>query len=502
MRLFFSASWRKYFGIFLFLSGIGMAIIFSWVLTTTSTNTFCDSCHVHPQATISWRQGSHYDNKTGVIVNCVDCHLPPAGIDYLQAKAYTGLRDVWATLFTNTDQIDWEQKSSRASAVNHVYKAGCINCHQNLFPRTLSKKGEAAHLYYDQQPDDLRCINCHLEVGHFHKKSIESPLTTAKEKVEVIYTRAAKVDSFVNYTETVPGTSVSFDMIAIPGGSFLMGSRPSESYREEDEGPQNTVEISPFWIEMNEVTWDEYEAFIKDTRTEGRTEDQVQFVKTTIMVDAMSGPTPAYGNPDQGWGKNQRPAITMTHYAATKYCEWLSAQTGKHYRLPTEAEWEYSARARSEGPYFFQGDPETFSSERLWNKFFGIDTSLINPYVVYLANSRAKTQPPQNIKANPFGLLHMLGNVKEFCSDWYAIDTYQMAARQQVRRDPQGPESGKEHVIRGGSYLSDASQIRLADRDQTRQLAWLRTDPQLPKSLWWYSDNNEVGFRVVCDHTD
>ena len=56
------------------------------------------------------------------------------------------------------------------------------------------------------------------------------------------------MDSFVNYTETVPGTSVSFDMIAIPGGSFLMGSPPSESYREEDEGPQNTVEISPFWI--------------------------------------------------------------------------------------------------------------------------------------------------------------------------------------------------------------------------------------------------------------
>ena len=101
--------------------------------------------------------------------------MPPQGIDYLQAKAYTGMRDLLATLFTNTDQINWEQKSSRAFAVNHVYKSSCLHCHQNLFPRTLSKKGQEAHLYYDQQADDLRCINCHLEVGHYHEKKAASP---------------------------------------------------------------------------------------------------------------------------------------------------------------------------------------------------------------------------------------------------------------------------------------------------------------------------------------
>jgi len=499
MRIFSSNKWHKYLKYLLFLSGIFSAILINWFLQTTSTNSFCESCHVHPQATISWRQGSHYDNKSGIIVDCIDCHLPPQGIEYLQAKATTGMRDLWATIFTNTDRINWEQKSSRAFAVNHVYKSSCLHCHQNLFPRTLSKKGQEAHLYYDQHADDLRCINCHLEVGHFHEKKAEPPAVVKSGREKDIYTESTRVDSFSNFIERIPGTFVSFEMIAVPGGTFLMGSPASESYRDADEGPQHSVRLSPFWIEKHEVSWEEYEAFIKDTRTEGRTEDQVNHLQKSGAVDGLSGPTPAYGNPDQGWGKYRRPAITMTYFAATQYCVWLSQKTGKVYRLPTEAEWEYAARAGKEGPYFFEGEPESFEEDRFWNKLFGLDTSLINPYVIYLANSEGKTYPPERMTSNPFGLVNTLGNVKEFCSDWYATDTYQKSAGPQTITDPQGPESGEEHVIRGGSYFSDAGQVRLADRDHTRHKTWLRTDPQIPKSLWWYSDNAEVGFRVVCE---
>ncbi|UCE08645.1 MAG: hypothetical protein JSW07_11740, partial [bacterium] len=71
---------------------------------------------------------------------------------------------------------------------------------------------------------------------------------------------------------------------------------------------------------------------------------------------------------------------------------------------------------------------------------------------------------------------------------------------QEIIIDPTGPETGTEHVIRGGSYKSDAINIRVADRDHTRYDAWMVTDPQMPKSLWWYSDNNDVGFRVVCEY--
>ena len=89
----------------------------------------------------------------------------------------------------------------------------------------------------------------------------------------------------------------------------------------------------------------------------------------------------------------------------------------------------------------------------------------------------------------------MLGNVKEFCGDWYASDAYKKLSR----NDPRGPLQGKEYVVRGGSFQSDAEDIRISSRDHTRTKQWLMTDPQIPKSLWWYSDCADVGFRVVCE---
>jgi formylglycine-generating enzyme required for sulfatase activity len=104
------------------------------------------------------------------------------------------------------------------------------------------------------------------------------------------------------------------------------------------------------------------------------------------------------------------------------------------------------------------------------------------------------------VKSNPFGLVHMLGNVKEFCLDWYDSDIY--ATYPDHIKNPEGPPEGTEHVIRGGSYNSDAADVRISKRDHTRHDAWMVTDPQIPKSLWWYSDNNEVGFRVVCEYSE
>jgi formylglycine-generating enzyme required for sulfatase activity len=92
----------------------------------------------------------------------------------------------------------------------------------------------------------------------------------------------------------------------------------------------------------------------------------------------------------------------------------------------------------------------------------------------------------------------MSGNVAEFCSDWYQPDAFSQKSNE-IIKDPKGPESGTEHVIRGGSFLDLAGSVRSAARDFTRQEQWLRTDPQLPKSIWWYSDCFNVGFRVVCE---
>jgi len=101
---------------------------------------------------------------------------------------------------------------------------------------------------------------------------------------------------------------------------------------------------------------------------------------------------------------------------------------------------------------------------------------------------------------NPFGLKNMTGNVAEFCSDWYQADAY--SENLEGFKDPQGPKDGTEHVIRGGSFLSNADVLRSASRDYTRSTAWLQTDPQIPKSIWWYSDCFHVGFRVVCEFNE
>ena len=173
--------------------------------------------------------------------------------------------------------------------------------------------------------------------------------------------------------------------------------------------------------------------------------------------------------------------------------------TGKHYRLPTEAEWEYAARGGTIGPYFFKANPESLTSKSFKNRILGPDTSVVNSYVVYAENSKDKTWEPCLTQPNPFGLINMLGNVAEFCSDWYAPNTYSTYPEGKII-DPKGPLAGSEKVIRGGYFKSDAKDLRCAFRDHTYADDWLKTDPQMPKSKWWYSNCNYVGFRVVCEY--
>jgi len=496
--------------VFLFGIGIGIAFMIGLYQTSVyfSTDASCMMCHVHPHAEETWKLGKHVNNGSGVTVHCVDCHLPPKQNtwDHYSAKLKLGVKDTWGYLTKDSADFDWEHKSQLENAVHFIPNESCKDCHQNLFPQGITPDGITAHLYYEENEKklDLQCISCHLDAGHYnpnytHGKLTGIPGQTAGSVIDtsLFFKEPAVVTSFANYQEQIPGTAISFKMVAVDGGSFKMGSTNKEAFHKPEESPVRNVTVSPFFMAEVEVTWEQYWAFYSNTMSEGRTPPEVVYANNSNPdVDAVSGPTPPFGFPDQGWGGGDRPAITMTHYAAETFCQWLSKKTGKNYRLPTEAEWEYAARGGTETPYFFDGNPKDFSDQGFWRKFFDAKTEGIGSYVIYTKNSKNRTQEPSFVEANPFGLKNMLGSVMEYCVDKYDPEAY---SKTSVNVTDPIHTTGEEWVVRGGNYASDAADVRSAARDHTKHEAWLRTDPQQPKSIWWYSDIRGIGFRVVCE---
>jgi hypothetical protein len=157
-----------------------------------------------------------------------------------------------------------------------------------------------------------------------------------------IVAAAAAQENPAPYVERIPGTEVSFSLRPVPAGTFLLGSPDSEKGRQPDEGPQVKVAVAAFWMGQHEVTWNEYEVFMFATDAAGSA--------GKAEADAVSHPTKPYVEMSFGMGREGFPAISMTHHAASKYCQWLSAKTKRFYRLPTEAEWEYAARAGPRPP--------------------------------------------------------------------------------------------------------------------------------------------------------
>ena len=497
---------------FLFGAGVVMALYQTSVYF--STNDSCAMCHVHPHAHESWRLSKHVNNKSGVMTNCVDCHLPPQKDtwSHYTAKLKLGARDVWGYLTKDSADFNWEMKSELEHAIKYIPNESCKECHQNLFPQGISDDGITAHLHYDENETklNLQCISCHLDAGHYNPNYSHAQMAgipgygeggTNVMDTASFFIAPTHITQFENYNEKIPGTPISFNMMAIPGGTFKMGSPKKEDFHRADEAPVHDVKVSPFFMAEVETTWNQFWAFYASTMSEGRTPPELTYAKNleAMDVDGISGPTPPFGFPDQGWGGNDRPAITMTHYAAETFCLWLSQKTGKKYRLPTEAEWEYAARGNTETPYFFSGKPKDFSEHGFWRKFFPAKTDNITQYVIYEKNSYNRSQEPSIVEPNPFGLKNMLGNVMEYTADRYDAEAY--SKRPNGAKDPIVTK-GEEWVIRGGNYASDASDVRSASRSHTEHDEWMKTDPQQPKSIWWYSDYKGIGFRVVCEADD
>ncbi len=282
------------------------------------------------------------------------------------------------------------------------------------------------------------------------------------------------------YTNTIPGTRVTYVMMPIPGGEYSMGSPDGEAERKPDEGPQHKVKIEPFWMGRCEVTWNEYELFMypdEEQRMRGTNPTDASGDK---LADAVTHPSKPYVEMSFGMGKDGYPAISMTHHAANKYCQWLSAKTGQFYRLPTEAEWEYACRAGTTTAYYF-----------------GDDASKLPEYGWFEQNSDFKYQKVGKKKPNPWGLYDMSGNVLEWCLDQYDPEYYKACAAKGTVLEPWNKATKPyPHVARGGSWDDEAKSCRSAARRGSER-AWKMTDPQLPKSIWYLSDAQWVGFRVV-----
>jgi formylglycine-generating enzyme required for sulfatase activity len=280
------------------------------------------------------------------------------------------------------------------------------------------------------------------------------------------------------YTETIPGSEVKFEMMAIPGGTFLMGSPTSEPGRAEDEGPQHPVKIRPFWMGKTEVTWDEYDLYWKKEEGAKKPENQLPADK---LADAVSRPTPPYADETFGHGREGHPVLCIAHHAAMEYCRWLSAKTGKTYRLPTEAEWEYACRAGTTTAYSFGDDPKD-----------------LDEYAWYAKNSEEMTHPVGQKKPNPWGLYDMHGNVAEWCLDHYQKDYYSTFPQDRLSLWPVKPPTAARfsHVARGGSWADEAPKLRSAARRGSTK-DWIKRDPQRPQSIWWLTDAEFVGFRII-----
>lgn len=234
------------------------------------------------------------------------------------------------------------------------------------------------------------------------------------------------------YQEKVEAALVAVDMIPVAPGSITI---------QTAEGPKE-VEIAPFWISKTEIPWDLFDPYAFGSAAPDEATGQ----------DAILRPSHPYGAPDRGFGHRGYAAISMSYLTAQEFAKWLSVKTGKNYRLPTEAEWEYACRA---------GREEEIAEAEL------------EKYAWYWDNALDKTHPIGELEPNAFGLHDMMGNAAEWCT---GLDGEPLAC--------------------GGSFVNKADEVGCSARMEPSP-KWQETDPQIPKSRFWLKDAPFMGFRVI-----
>lgn len=297
----------------------------------------------------------------------------------------------------------------------------------------------------------------------------------------------SQANQFGDYKRSIPGTKIHFEMVAINGGTFTMGS----SDGTDDERPKLQVQVESFWMGKHEVTWAEYQQFMQLCSVFEKFDDNdIRPLNDANRLDAITAPSKLY-DPSFTYETGdhpQQPAISMTQYAARQYTKWLSLLTGQFYRLPSEAEWEYACRAGTTTAYSFGEDP-TQLPDYAWSYKDAEDSY--------------QTSQVGKLKPNPWGLHDMHGNVWEWTLDAYDANYYAKHAGGSIAASEliNWPTRAYPHVLRGGSwYDEEASLFRSASRRGSgSDDDWKSFDPNRPKSPWWFAsdDGQTVGFRIV-----
>jgi formylglycine-generating enzyme required for sulfatase activity len=278
-----------------------------------------------------------------------------------------------------------------------------------------------------------------------------------------------------------------FEMVYVPGGEVTIGSPPDEPGRQDNEGPQYRAKVGSFWMQKCEVTWEQWDVFWYDEDFLKADDERA----AQLPVGEVTRPTNTFVDETYGHGREGHPVLCMTHHAAMVYCEWLRRKTGKPYRLPTETEWEYAARAgKGDLPWFFGRDPEQLK-EYAWYAENSYDED-------YPDKPKGCTHKVGTRKPNPFGLHDLYGNVWEWTLDQYDPQAYARRARLPLNLRPVTPPTDKKwsHVVRGGSWADKADRCRSAARRISEE-SWQKHDPQEPRSIWWLTKMDVIGFRVV-----
>lgn len=234
------------------------------------------------------------------------------------------------------------------------------------------------------------------------------------------------------------------EMVFIPGGTFQMGcDEERDGECAPNEKPLHSVTISEFYMSRYEVTVGQFAQFVQETRfltdAEQKGGGYIWNGSEWTKKEGVNWRDDPFGVPRPLQDYNH-PVVHVSWDDCMAFTRWLSAKTGRRYRLPTEAEWEYAARAGENYRYAGSNDAD----EVLWSD----------------ENSNGSTQPVGQKAPNAFGLYDMSGSVWEWCSDWAADDYY----AQSPPNNPQGPEEGANRIMRGGSWRYGARLCRVANR--------------------------------------